>query len=739
MALPLPDLDTRRFPELAEEARASVPRLAPRWTDHNLSDPGITLTELVSAETDRLMYGVNRITDRDRRTLLRLLGFPPLDPVPASGVVAFALAGAAAAPRTLPAGLALVAADGTGAAVPLVLREPVRVGRAALGAVLAGDPGALAEGDRPLASGEGTPALGEDPSSERSSALYVGLAPAPEPGEELQLALALTAPAVPAAPGTAVGRGDPVVVWEWYDGAAWRELPAEDGTAALTTSGRVRLRIGPAIPTVALAPAPSPLAWVRCRLAAGRPDAAPWLRGVAVHAAAVDQAATARTRFRLDAAVAIPPGRSPVPGAAAPLALTVDAGGAITALASGPPLPTPDVHVLELSATALLAAAVAVGRGERRPRQALVLPGGPAVAATVAAWVVRPTPTGLEGESIRLVPDLDASGPHDTVAVLDAARGVLVSGDGRRGRMLAPDELVLARYERTLGQAGNLRAASACRLDLDPDGPNDALLGGAAGGVAAELLVRLPWPIAGGTDAEDVEPAAGRAARRLSAHERLLELLPGDRPATLDGLDPAAVDGCEPPERALTAPDLERIVLATPGRRVARARAFAELDAALPALRAAGTASVVVLPSLPADRPQPTTALLDAVRAEVGRRRIVGSRIVVTGPTYVDVSVRAALALTAWADAATTLAAARNALDAYLHPLTGGPEHRGWPFGRDVYRADILAVLDGVAGVASVTALELLDGQGRATCGNVCVAPTALVGAGAHELTEAAP
>ena len=74
MALPLPELDSRRFADLADEARAAIPRRAPVWTDYNYSDPGITLTELVAAELDRLMYAVNRVTDLDRRTLLRLLG-----------------------------------------------------------------------------------------------------------------------------------------------------------------------------------------------------------------------------------------------------------------------------------------------------------------------------------------------------------------------------------------------------------------------------------------------------------------------------------------------------------------------------------------------------------------------------------------------------------------------------------------------------------------------------------------
>ena len=38
----------------------------------------------------------------------------------------------------------------------------------------------------------------------------------------------------------------------------------------------------------------------------------------------------------------------------------------------------------------------------------------------------------------------------------------------------------------------------------------------------------------------------------------------------------------------------------------------------------------------------------------------------------------------------------RNALAAFFHPLTGGPDKTGWPFGRDVYASEVYAVLEQV-------------------------------------------
>lgn len=80
MPLTLPELDDRSFDDLTTEARALIPALAPGWTNHNPSDPGITLIELFAWLTDVLMYRVNRVTDDNTRAFLRLLNGPNWTP-----------------------------------------------------------------------------------------------------------------------------------------------------------------------------------------------------------------------------------------------------------------------------------------------------------------------------------------------------------------------------------------------------------------------------------------------------------------------------------------------------------------------------------------------------------------------------------------------------------------------------------------------------------------------------------
>jgi hypothetical protein len=73
MPIPLPNLDDRRFADLVDEARAMIPRYAPDWTNHNPSDPGITLVELFAWLTEQLLYRVNLVTDAGTLAFLRLL------------------------------------------------------------------------------------------------------------------------------------------------------------------------------------------------------------------------------------------------------------------------------------------------------------------------------------------------------------------------------------------------------------------------------------------------------------------------------------------------------------------------------------------------------------------------------------------------------------------------------------------------------------------------------------------
>ena len=74
MALPVPNLDDRRFQDLVDDAKRLVQQRCPEWTDHNVSDPGVTLIELFAWMTDQLLYRLNRVPDRNYVKFLELIG-----------------------------------------------------------------------------------------------------------------------------------------------------------------------------------------------------------------------------------------------------------------------------------------------------------------------------------------------------------------------------------------------------------------------------------------------------------------------------------------------------------------------------------------------------------------------------------------------------------------------------------------------------------------------------------------
>lgn len=73
MPLPVPNLDDRTFDQLTAEARALIPKNFPTWTDHNLSDPGITLLELFAFLIEAAIYQVNRVPERSLEHFAKLV------------------------------------------------------------------------------------------------------------------------------------------------------------------------------------------------------------------------------------------------------------------------------------------------------------------------------------------------------------------------------------------------------------------------------------------------------------------------------------------------------------------------------------------------------------------------------------------------------------------------------------------------------------------------------------------
>ena len=578
---------------------------------------------------------------------------------------------------------------------------------------------------------------------EAQPALYLGFGAALPPGEPVTLRFAVSGPAGPeerrriaAAFETVPPHHSIRSEWDFLDGSGWKPLTdkhAADDTRGFTLDGSVVVTLPSASAAKSVGTVTAPLHYLRCRLVAGPLDYAPAVIDVAVNAVEVEQASAATGKFLILPGVKPPADEAPAIGKSGRLSLVLDASEAVVGLALSDARDGPQVTVLDYRpALATLAGSLTLtllllGRGTGLPGLELTLADAP-VAGSVALWTL------LDGKfrEWRMRPDLDASARTDADFTLSASSGEIRFGDGERGAVVPLGATIFASYSFTAAAAGKLSREAAWRL------PDDVVNRGLLEAPVAEVNAALTaterrGADAEGTDEESIDRAAGRAAETLWAHERLLDLAQGT--PSFDGRGRDRILALAAPQRAATLLDYERVALDVPGAPVARARAWAGLDPDLPCATAPGTVVVAVVPWLPAARPQASAALLATVRRYLDRHRLVGTRLRVVAPTYRIVGVSAVIAVHAGASSDETRAAVVAALDRFLDPLQGGLDGSGWPFGRDVYRSEILAVIDGVSGVDHVEDLALVADGEAPQCGNVCTGPLALVAPGTHAIS----
>jgi hypothetical protein len=106
------NLDDRTFADIVEEALRLIPRYCPEWTNHNPSDPGMTLVELFAWMTEMTLYRLNRTPEKTYLALLDLMGLSAVPPQASRAVVCFYPAAGCRKPVALRRGLRIAAASG---------------------------------------------------------------------------------------------------------------------------------------------------------------------------------------------------------------------------------------------------------------------------------------------------------------------------------------------------------------------------------------------------------------------------------------------------------------------------------------------------------------------------------------------------------------------------------------------------------------------------------------------------
>ena len=237
MALPVPNLDDRRFQDLVDDAKRLVQQRCPEWTDHNVSDPGVTLIELFAWMTDQLVYRLNRVPDRNYVKFLELIGVSLFPPTAARCPVTFWLSAPQPDVVTIPLGTQVATIrTATDDAIAYTTVEDLPIVPAELASL-----GSMIDGktlrDHMAALEKGTEVYCFQKVPSPGDALYIGLSEA-VPSNAVRLRFRADID------GVGVDPTNPPLAWEAWTGDDWEECELDsDSTGGLNRDGDVVIHV----------------------------------------------------------------------------------------------------------------------------------------------------------------------------------------------------------------------------------------------------------------------------------------------------------------------------------------------------------------------------------------------------------------------------------------------------------------------------------------------------------------
>jgi predicted phage baseplate assembly protein len=752
-----PQLDDLRFDRTVEELVRRIPTYAPEWTDHNASDPGISLIQLFAYLAEQIGYRLNRVPEKNHIELLKLLGVR-LQPAHAartrlalllsnpSTLVGYPLTAGAKAKAKHGTPPPVFETDDAMDVVPAEMSLLVSTKNPYLDDLVKTDAGpdtttplpdkvpvndsewlrVVWDGKAPkLKDMPEDPVPIAKPGGVEQPYLWIGLdfnAALNAGFRDTRVTLTLQfdddeqpdlTKDIRCATPAPVGEEPQAVDWLAYFDAvatATNVVPGriDDGTAHLSRSGTIRFTvphaIGPISTWAPLRPASTVGALEACltfadtmasNLATATFPALDAVQYRSILNPAVEEAHKAANKVK--------------PAIEHPLdpALQAKAKGwlRLTLPPRQSDAPIRKLRLITFNAVLVTNAETVtneiVARGDGRPGQQYPLGHGNVLAGTLDVAMQEDPDATTPLINWREVGDLDGAGPFDSAYVCDLEAGLLQFGDGERGRIppLVPKtgDIIARRYRFGGGAAGNVAVGAIASLDTPAPGVSEVV------NVVAAT---------GGRDAESLDEAKRRARKELSTRTR-----------------------------AVTAPDFEWIARQTPDVRVARAHivplrrplpsgaaapsppAPPRCGPTLPAgpngldrILAPGAVTVVVVPDEQGPEPTPVPSFLRAVCRQLDAHRLVTTEIHVVPPQFcrickLYVRVRSKPGYTR----AMLQQFVEQALGVYLHVLTGGEDGRGFPFGAQLHVADVIARVFRTEGIDRV---EFLSAQFTRTKSN---------------------
>ena len=650
MSLPVPSLDDRRFQDFVDEAKRLIPRYCPDWTDHNVSDPGITLIELFAWMTEQFIYRLNQVPDKNLLTFLNLIG-ARLEPAqPARGDVTFTLS---APPRPdrriiipIHTEVATVRTE-TEEAVVFTTDEEAEVSLPGLRWLMVSLDGqeyldhtqALNE-DAPFDIWESTPRAG--------NAIYFGF--------DQDLSAHTLAISVECEKhGIGIDPNNPPWQWQVWRGSEFGWQPVSiiaDKTAGFNQNGDLQMVLP-----------------YRCQPNQLQlREAATWLRALPVPAERLPAGAEPyrqTPRLRRVSAYTI--------GITVPVTHALTVGPEILGTSNGQP-----------------------AQKFRLVNRNILKPEGP-------YEVVEVSPDSNQWQAWRQVPDFGSANPSDEVYTLDPITGEVEFGPAVRQRNGTEPQFGAIPPNNSIIRMRSYRVGGGVRGNV---GVGSVRVLKSTLSYVSSVINRSQ--ITGGLEAQSLEDARLRSPALLRTryravtaddYEFLSEQIEGvgrvrclqPQPAEAPGAQPIPPNTVMlmviPSQPPLDSDEMDRHIdlheaLAVQERRPA-------VEASLQNLLALTPSTVVRL------------------RDHLDSRRLLTTRLDIQQPQYVWVTVQTRIKTLPKAEPERVRYAVKAALYRFLHPVYGGPDGNGWPFGRLLTIDKVYALIQTVPGVEYATELNL--------------------------------
>jgi len=293
------------------------------------------------------------------------------------------------------------------------------------------------------------------------------------------------------------------------------------------------------------------------------------------------------------------------------------------------------------------------------------------------------------------VPDLAPYGPDAQVYTLDAVAGVVTFGDGVHGAEVPQGfrNVRAVSYRVGGGKAGAVDAEAISTL---------------LSSVAFVTKVTNPWPATGGADSEKRPQTLKRGPEEIRARGR-----------------------------AVTTADYALLARQARGALVERAYAVAGLHPAYSGRPIPGVVGVFVVPP---DRgegpPTPDEDTLRSVASYLTEFAApAGVEVVAAATKFHRIKIEAAITLREGADAGKAIRDSLEALNDYLHPIKGGSDKLGWPFGGTLRYQSLIRLLTNLPDVTAVPTLNIIaDGARFLACEDFVPDANALLWPEVHQI-----